>query len=68
MNETEVTKECEYEITMKYVVSTSSKPITTIVVTLKGESGEELITVDDLAIFLDNMIQRILERKYQGGE
>jgi len=60
-------KEREYEITMKYRVSTSSNP-TTIVVTLKGESEEELITMDDLAVFLDNMIQRILKRKYRGGK
>jgi len=60
-----VTIEREYEITMKYRVSTSSNP-TTIVVTLKGESEEELITMDDLATFLDNMIRRILERKYGG--
>jgi len=62
MNETEVTKEREYEITMKYVVSTSSKQITTIVVTVSG-SGEEMIKVNNLAMFLDNLIQRILDRK-----
>ena len=58
--EAEVTK--EYEITMKYVVSTSSKPITTIAVTISG-SGEEMIKVNNLAMFLDNLIQRILDRK-----